>query len=287
MMLYAFYRIAVVIALFLPLRTSYAIATGCAFLFYKISPKDRRAVINNLKVVTGGSADEKTIDAMAREVFKNFAKYLIDFFRAQKIDEEFIRANVKIVGLHNMEKARAMGKGVIALSAHVGNWELGGAALATIGYPISAVVLTHKNKLINDFFTHQRLNGNMRPIEMGASLKACYRALKNNEVLALLGDRDFTGTGLQVDFFGHPAMMPKGPALFSYRLGAPIVPVFMVRESDDSFTFFMKEPILCDTTSDEKTAVREVTVKCSKAIEECIKRYPAQWYAFREIWDGQ
>ena len=127
----------------------------------------------------------------------------------------------------------------------------------------------------------------MIPIEMGASLKACYRALKNNEVLALMGDRDFTGTGIRVNFFGRPAMMPKGPALFSYRLGAPIVPVFMVRESDDTFTFFMDEPILCETEGDEEAAIKELTAKCSKAMEACIKKYPAQWYAFREIWDAK
>ena len=145
MMLYVFYRVAVVVTLFIPLKISYAIASGCAFLYYHISAKDRMAVMSNLKVVTGASVDEKVIDTMTRDVFKNFAKYLIDFFRAQKIDEEYVRTNIKIKGLHNMEKARAMGKGVIALSAHVGNWELGGAALSILGYPISAVVLTHKN----------------------------------------------------------------------------------------------------------------------------------------------
>lgn len=285
MMLYIFYRIAVVIALTLPLKASYAIASGCADLFYYVSVKDRRAVISNLTVVIGGFADKKTMAMIARDVFRNFAKYLIDFFRFQKIDEKYIKANVKFVGLHNMEKARAMGKGIIALSAHVGNWELGGAALSLAGYPISGVVRAHKHKLVNDFFTRQRLRGNMRPIEMGASLKACYRALRNNEVLALLGDRDFTRNGLRVDFFGKKAMIPKGPALFSYRLGAPIVPVFMMREPDDTFTFFMEEPILCAPGSDEEDAVRELTGKCSRAIEECIKKYPAQWYAFREIWD--
>ncbi len=77
MMLYIFYRIAVVIALLLPLKVSYAIATGCADLFYRISAKDRRAVISNLKVVTGGSVCEKTMDTMVRDVFKNFAKYYL------------------------------------------------------------------------------------------------------------------------------------------------------------------------------------------------------------------
>lgn len=284
MILYILYRIGVAIALFLPIKVSYAIATGCSDLFSSISARDKGAVKANLKVVTGGSVDERTLDTMARDAFRNFAKYLVDFFRFQKIDEKYIKENVKFFGLENIQKARAMGKGVIALSAHVGNWELGGAAMALIGYPISGVVLTHKNKRINNFFRSQRLKGNMRPIEMGASLKACYHALRSNEMLALLGDRDFTKSGIIVDFFGKKTVMPKGPASFSYRLGAPIVPLFLMRDPDDTFTFFIEEPILCSPGLSEEDAVRDLTQKCSRAIENCIKKHPSQWYAFRRIW---
>ncbi|MBN1871224.1 MAG: lysophospholipid acyltransferase family protein, partial [Candidatus Omnitrophica bacterium] len=171
------------------------------------------------------------------------------------------------------------------LSAHLGNWELGGAVLGTMGYKISGVVLTHKNKRINDFFTRQRLAGNMRPIEIGAALKGCYRALRSNELLALLGDRDFSKNGVKVKFFGMDATMPKGPAVLSHRLGSPIVPIFMVREPDDTFTLFIEKPITGDPGDNEEAAVFNITQKCSAAIEACVRKYPSQWYAFRKIWN--
>lgn len=285
MMLYFFYRTGLFIALILPIRISYAIACCLADVFYYISPTDRRTVISNLKIVLNGSVDDELIAGMAKDVFRNFAKYLVDFFRFQKIDEEYVRKNVSVEGAINIEDARAKGKGAIMLSAHMGNWELGGAVVSMIGYPISAVVLTHKNKRINDFFTSQRLKGNMKPIEMGASLKSCYRVLRNNELLALLGDRDFTKNGLAVDFFGKKAMMPKGPAMFSYRLGSPIVPVFLIRDPDDTFRFLIEKPIACAPGLDEEAAVKELTERCSRVIEAYVKKYPTQWFVFRNIWN--
>jgi len=285
MILYILYRIGLFLTLTLPIRVSYASACVLADIFYYGFPRDRRAVINNLTTVIGPSADDRTIARMAKDVFRNFAKYLVDFFRSQKIDKDYLKRNVKIEGSGNIDDALAMGKGVIALSAHIGNWELGAFVTAMIGYPINAVVLTHKNKRINDFFTRQRLMGNMKPIEMGASLKSCYRALGNNELVALLGDRDFTKNGISVDFFGKKTIMPKGPATFSYRLGSPIVPIFLVREPDNTFRYFVEKPIMCAPGLDEETTVKELTTRCSSVIEACVKKYPAQWFVFRNIWN--
>lgn len=284
MIMYILYRIGLFLALVLPKRVSYASACFFADIFYDSSPKDRGVVISNLKTVFGSSAGDKDINAIARGVFRNFAKYLVDFFRSSKIDKDYLARNVKVEGVHNIDDALAMGKGVIILSAHIGNWELGAAVTSMLGYPINAVVLTHKNKRINNFFTSQRLMGNVKPVEMG-SLKSCYKALRANELVALLGDRDFSKNGILVDFFGREAMIPKGPATFSYRLGAPIVPVFLVREPDDTFKFFVEKPIICPSGLDEQAAVRELTVKCSAIIESCVKKYPAQWFVFRNIWN--
>lgn len=284
MTLYILYRVGIFFSLALPLRVTYALASALSDIFCFVSSRDRRAVIANLKVVLGPSVDDATVSLTARNVFRNFAKYLVDFFRFQKIDAEYIKNNVKLVGLDNVEKARQAGKGVIMLSAHIGNWELGGAVIGLIGYPISAVVLTHGNEKINDFFTRQRLKGKMQPIEMGAALKGCYRALLRNELLALLGDRDFSKNGLRVGFFGKETMMPRGPATFSCRLGSPIVPAFLLRESDDSFSFIMGEPIFASAGMSEVDAIADLTQKCSVVIEKIIRQYPAQWYAFRPIW---
>ena len=286
MILYALYRIGTFLALALPLRVSYRMASALAGMYCDFSKKDRETVTNNLKTVLGNTVSDAQLAIMVRQVFQNFAKYLVDFFRFTIIDESYIKRFVTLEGTEHIDAALKDGKGVILLSAHIGNWELGGAALSLSGYPVNAVVLTHQNKKINDFFTRQRLKGKMRPIEIGASLKACYRTIKSNGLLALLGDRDFTKSGVVIDFFGKPALMPKGPGVFAYRHGSAILPTFMVRNPDDSFRLFIGGPILADCSKEETAAIKEVAGRYLKPIESCIKQYPTQWYVFRNIWDN-
>jgi Kdo2-lipid IVA lauroyltransferase/acyltransferase len=286
MMLYALYRIGIFMALALPLKASYFFASFIAGLYYRVSSRDRTAVMKNLRVVLGGRADEAELSEMSEEVFKNFAKYLVDFFRFSRIDGAYIKKFVSMSGTENIREALSKGNGAILLSAHIGNWELGAAALSFSGYPVNAVVLTHQNKKVNDFFTKQRLNGNVRPIEIGASLKACYRTLKNNGLLALLGDRDFTKNGSLMNFFGKPAFIPKGPAVLAYRQGAAILPTFIVRNPDDSFKLFIDKPIFADRMKDESASVPEVAARYLGSIESCVRKYPTQWGVFKELWEN-
>lgn len=286
MILYILYRIGCSIVMLLPQRTAYRLASLLADIYYTFAVRDRVIVINNLRIVLNGSKSEGQLPRMAREVFRNFAKYLVDFFSFSKMDQDYLKSFVKVEGISNIDKALSRGKGVIMLSAHMGNWELGGPVLSSIGYPISAVVLTHQNKRINDFFTRQRLAGRMNPIEIGISLKSCYRILKSNSLLALLGDRDFTKNGIRLEFFGNKALIPRGAAVLSHRLGAAIVPSFMVRQDDDTFILTMEEPIFPNPEEDEEAAVINLTKKYLSVIESYVRRYPTQWFIFKNIWNG-
>ena len=282
--MYAFYRTCYFIAMMFPLRFSYGFARVVAGLCYLACARDRNAVIENIRTITGGRETEKRLRGMAKEMYRNFAKYLVDFFRFSKIDKEYVDRFVKIEGIQYLDEALKNGKGAIALSAHIGNWELGGAVLAAIGYPVSAVALTHRDKRIDDFFTRQRLAGRFKPIQMGASLKECYRVLKSNQILGLLGDRDFTKSGLTADFFGKPTLFPRGPSVFAYRLGAPLVPTLVIRQPDDTYRLIFEPPMYADRGKSEEEAVSELTGKCAGMIESYVKKYPTQWYIFRDMW---
>ena len=268
----------------LPLKFSYGLACFFADVCYATYRKDREAIIKNLETIAGPKNDRRTYKSMARELYRNFAKYLVDFFRFSKIDEEYVKKFVKVEGTHNIDSAMARGKGVVAMSAHIGNWELGGSVIALIGYPMSAVVLPHRNKKIDDFFRKQRLIGKFIPIEIGAAIKECYRVLRSNNILGLLGDRDFTKNGLVLDFFGRKTLFPKGPAAFAYRLGSAIVPTLIVRQPDDTFLMVFEEPIYADMNKTEDDAVLELAKSCASIIERYVKRYPTQWYIFKDMW---
>jgi KDO2-lipid IV(A) lauroyltransferase len=287
MSLYWAYRLGYLLSNSLPVKSGYSVAETLAVLHYYISSADRRSVKKNLGNILGPSVSGRELSRQAREVFINFAKYLVDFFRFSSINDAYIRDRIKIRGIDNVDKGLVGGKGVILLSAHIGNWELGGQVCAQLRQPLAAVVLPHQDKRINDFFTRQRMIGKMKPIETGISLRGCYEHLKTNGMLAMLGDRDFSKNGIHVPFFGREMLIPKGPAVFSRRLGACIVPCFMIREKDDTFTLTFEPPIFPDMHEEEDGAVRKITERYTSVIEGYVKNYPTQWYLFREAWNGR
>ncbi len=282
-MLYFMYRVGYFMAMSLSVKGAYGVACAIADIWCLISSADRRAVRCNLKRITG-LKDQGELNRITRQVFRNFAKYLVDFLRSQKIDDDYIKRLVKVEGINNLDEALSKGKGVILLSAHIGNWELGALVLSRLRQPVMAVVLTHGDKRINDFFTKQRMTGKVKPIEIGASLRSCYKELKNNGLVALLGDRDFSKNGLYMDFFGRPSLIPKGPAVFSERLQSEIVPAFMVREKDDTFRFIFEPRLKRPSAIEEDDRLKETMRAYVSVIERYVKMYPTQWYMFKREW---
>ena len=157
--------------------------------------------------------------------------------------------------------------------------------LSKLGYPLTAVVLNHSDKMVNDFFTRQRQKGSVRPIEIGISIRGCFNVLKSNGLLAMLGDRDFLKGGLPMKFFNRSVILPKGPAVFSQKMGSAIVPSFMIRNDDDTFKLIFEKPIFPGAQGrKEEQAIENLIYKYLPILESYIRKYPTQWYVFRNIW---
>ncbi len=280
---YLTYKLVQFLAMNLPLKAGYAIAIFIAKVQYFTSTRDRRIVYGNLRAIFPDK-QEGEIDRLAKEVFINFAKYLVDFFRFSKLDRSYIEKYVKVVGRENLDGALGKGKGVITLTAHLGNYELGGAVMALLGYRVNAVALDHKEKKVNDLFISQRAKTGVNVISLGAAVKKCYEAINKGEVIALVGDRDFTSHGLKTVFFGMDSMIPRGPAAFYLRSGAAIVPGFIIRMPDDTFELRFEKEVSYEATGDHALDEREVTGICLRSIEDYVRRYPSQWYMFRRFW---
>ncbi len=283
MLNYLLYRLGQFIALSLPLKLAYWIAVVVSDLHYFFAFADRRAVKANLKTIFPQVPDSQ-ICKMRKEMFRNFAKYLVDFFRFSRIDKAYIKKNIRIENFHYFDQALAMNKGVVVLTAHIGNWELGGVVIALSGYDFWAVALPHKDKDVDNFFNHQRQSKGVHVIPLGKAVRQSLNCLKENKLVALVGDRDFTHGGMILDFFGKPAFFPEGPAAFALKTGAPIVPGFMVRNPDDTFTIRMEKPIETEPGTDKDAQMKNLINRYKPIIEDYIKRYPQQWYMFRKFW---
>ena len=282
---YYLYQIGYYIIRSLPLKAAYAMAICLADCHYFISQQDRRAVEANFKVVLNTDTVEPS---MVRAVFRNFGKYLVDFFTMTKyLDANYISAHVKVANTAYLNDILAEGKGCILISAHLGNWELAGAVLSKLGYPLSVVALPHKDPRVNEFFNQQRSFFGTTVIPTTTAIRRCLEHAKANRFVAILAERDFSEHGIVMDFLGKPTLIPKGAALFSIKTGAPIVPAFFIREDNDDFHITFQKPIYPPALESNKIddeQLKPLIRQYLGTIEEQIRLYPQQWLLFREFW---
>jgi len=280
---YLLYRLGQFVALNLPLRLAYSLAIFFSDLHGIFADQDRLQVTANLKVIFPEKSDSEIKEIRLR-MSRNFAKYLVDFFRFRKVDREYIGKHIKLENIGNFNEALGHKKGVVVLTAHIGNWELGGIVIALLGFPFWAVALTHKDSRVNRFFNYQRESKGVKVIPLENAVRMSLSALRSGEMLALLGDRDFTEGGLKVDLFGKNTFIPDGPAVLSLKTGAPIVPGFMLRNNDNTWTLRIEKPIYPQQSGNNKEDVFALIGHYKTIIEDYIRKYPDQWYMFRRFW---
>ncbi len=242
-----------------------------------------QAVEENLKYVldSESTAGADRIRELSKEVLKNFSSSLCDLAYSRRLSDAFIKKSVEIRGFEFLEEALSLKrKGAVLAGVHLGHWELGGTVLARKGYPVTAIALKHKNPILQAAFQKRRdLNG-LKIIPTGQSLKNCYTCLKENRVLAVMGDRLFAGQGIEVNFFGKKVAYPKGPARFALQAGAPILPVFCVATHACPRKYLLEiwPPL-------EGLTEKDLTQAFAKKVEEMVKRYPEQWFVFQRFWE--
>ena len=276
--MYYLYLLGSLLTSIFPRNFLYLFARFVSVIHYYVSRKDRETVIYNLYPVI---TEKSRIKRYTQEVFINFAYYLVDFFRYSKLNKDFIKKYIEFDGLDNLNKALAQGKGAIILAAHLGNYELAGAVLSLLGYPLSVVALSHEDKRTNRYYDRQRQRVGMKVIPTGTTIRSCFSALKSGNMLALLGDRDFAGTGVKLDMFSKQAFFPRGIAFFALKTGAPIIPIFLVRKNRKFYHLVCEKPIIYDKEQQDEVSIIK---QCNLVLEEYIKKYPQQWYMFQRRW---
>lgn len=282
---YLAYRLAMMISLCTPIRFAYWVALRVADLHYLLDRKGREAVKSNLRRVLGPERSERMVGYEARWTFRHFGKFFAEFFRFTSFGSRFVEKHVLTCGLENLEEAVGAGRGAIILTAHIGNWELGGSVLVELGYDVTTVALEEKNKRVYALLSKQRARRGVDVLPAKGNLRGCYRALKEGKILALLADRDVTGAGIEVEFFGKSVKIPQGPARLSVRTGAPIVPAFMLRRPNDSWHLYVEKAIYPDASVDDENAIKNIIQKYVPVLEEFIRWHPSQWAVFYDFWN--
>ena len=282
--MYTCYRVAQVISRSLPRRFAYWLGLRIADHFYAFDRAGRRAVMANFRQILtmqGIAASDETLRQMARKNFQYFGKYLVDFFKFTRFTPAVIQRLVSMEHIEYLEQAEALGRGVIFITAHLGNWELGGAILASPGRRIHAVFLPQRENKINELFQKHRSQRGLQCIPLGHAARGVMEALKHNECVAMLADRDFTAHHFPILFFGKPAHLSSGPARIAVKTQAPLAPIFILRQPDDTFLLRLYPPIV----PNPQTTVAELQERIRDVLEQEIGRNPLQWFMFDDFWN--
>jgi len=280
---YILYRTADFLSHVLPRRFAYWIGLRVADRFYRRDAYGRSAVISNLRHILefkGVRPSEETLEKLARRTFQYFGKYLVDFFRFTRMSRAEVDRIVSIEHPEYIDQARALGRGGLAVSAHLGSSEIAGAVVVALGLPLNAVVLPESDQKINALFQSRREGRGLKVIPLGHAARGTLKALKNKEWAALLADRDYSARNDLVHFFGAPARLPRGPVALCVKTGAPILPTFLLRQDDDTFLLRFHSPIIPHGSS----SFLDIQGQICKILEQEIGERPSQWFMFEEFW---
>jgi KDO2-lipid IV(A) lauroyltransferase len=263
---------------------------GNHFVFF-ILKKLRENVKKNIRVIGRGRYSEKEVSHLAKKCFLNYCHKLLDYMAMDRLNpsnkDEWVEREM---GEENLAKALEIGKGVICITPHLGNWELGGYVLASKGYPINVLTLREESRYLSRYEERLREKVQIRTITIdpkerpNLAILEIARRLRRNEIVAMVADRIYEGQGVEIDFFGHPTLFPTGAVQLALETGAIIIPVFVILKQKMKYWGIIGEPIPIRIDVDKNEAVRQGVQEIAKRFEVMISRYPDQWFNFFPYW---
>lgn len=274
----------------IPRRARLALAGPLTTLVYYAWVSKRRVTIANMAQVAGVSPDDPRARRLARQSWRNYGRYLSDFFYLPNASREQVMARVRDVtpapGAFAGIDVAASGKGVIIATAHFGAWDIAGVAVAS-QRPLSVLVDTFTDPRMDDLIQGQRAQFGLQVLRAEKSPRPILRALGENQAVAIVADRPLPeGEGTPITFFGRRCYVPGGVAQLALLSGAPIA-VGCARYDDQfSSTYYL---VLADViapvrTSDRQADTINLTQQVYSALERVIAEHPDQWFMFRPFW---
>jgi KDO2-lipid IV(A) lauroyltransferase len=271
----------------LPLKSLNLVASVVGRIGYSLGGKYRRIVDNNLRMAFGTSKTKREYTDIAKIVYQNMLKNVLEIAKLFHAEPALIKELVTVHGLEHLDTALRKGKGVVAVSAHMGNFSLIGPRLIMENYRFSLVLRDPKDELLAKTLRDLRNKVGIVSIPVNprrACIAQSLACLKRNEILFLQIDQNASSQDLWVDFFGWKVPTFKGPVVFSMRTDAPIIPMFIIRDNSNCHQLTIKPPYTLKKTDNQEDDIFYNTASLTKLIEGYIEQYPTQWWWFHRRW---
>jgi len=274
----------------LPYPLVKAITHFFIFVGFLFTVKQKRLTQESLSIAFGNEKTKREREDISRACFANLGKGMIEliYFMAHP---RMIKEQTFFEGKQYLDEAVARGQGVIAVSAHFGNFPLMLLRLAQEGYRTHAIIRPTRDKKVEEYFQNLRRGLGLNTV-YAQPRKQCVdeslKALRNNGVLFIPLDQNFgNGAGVFVDFFGQKAATATGPVVFAMRTQAPILPIFTIRQNDDRHKIIVNPPLYLEHGQDDKETILINTSRITRIIEDYIRRYPAEWGWMHRRWKSR
>ncbi len=223
----------------------------------------------------------RRIKRMAQEVFSNLGRNAVDTLRAvgpKDLGQDLIR----VKGWKRFSEAYSRDRGLVGLTAHLGNWELIGAWLSLKGYKLTVVGRRLYDPRLNDLLVRYRKELGERNVPVSQGIKPLMQALKRGEVVGALADRGGKGIRrMPFPLFGRPILIPLGPFLLARKMGSPLVPLFIHLEEDGRHLIEVEEAI------EPEGNLTNLVSRWVQVLESFIRRYPTHWAWMGANWAGR
>lgn len=239
----------------------------------------RRMEENVASILSNEIPDRENQKALVWRAWLNFARGVVDTTTVMHFSKEMIKRTVVLEGEEHVRRALEKGKGVLALSAHLGSFTLIGVRLAASGYSFSAVIKHPADKRFARLTDEYRAQVGVHTIPAKPrreAVRGILKALRENRIVLVIAD-EFKSGDVMVDFFGMKMPAPRGPATLALRTGAVTLPMFATRQADDSIVLTVGAAIAPVEREDLEESVVATTAVYSRYLEEAIRKYPDQW----------
>jgi len=273
----------------LPKKSIYGFADFIAKLGYAIAGKKRKHTLESLNIAFGKEKDQKELKQIAQDSFKYMARGVFELLHLVE-NPHLISQSVRMEGKENLDKAIAEAKGIVCVTAHFGNFPLMLFKFVCDGYKTNCLMRRMRDQQVEDIFHKKRTRAGIKTIfttPRPECINKSLKALRDNELLFMQLDQNFGTGGVFVDFFGKKAATATGPVVFTMRTGSPILPMFMVRNKDNTHRLIIEPPLHLEEKSTREETIIVNVARITKTIEGYIRKYPEEWGWIHRRWKSR
>jgi phosphatidylinositol dimannoside acyltransferase len=272
------------IARLIPMRFGYFLAERGGDVLLLLSAKRRNNVSHNIQRALGRDQSKRELRQKTRYVFRNTAKNYFDLTKLARMNWDNLDGRVTIEGMHHLTRAIDEGKGVIIATAHLGNFEFGAHVIASQGIDMKILVEDYNySPILRKIAALRRRNGvSILPVDIGG-MKEVIHTLRRGGTVTIVCDRDIKGNGTPVAFFGENTSFSVGVVDLAHRTGAAVVPIFSLRQPDNTTKIYVESPLELSYDKNHDLALKANLICLVAVLEKYIRRYPDQWVVLEHI----